>query len=743
MNGPAAAQVRRRAFVVAIQKYEKLTGGLAPELPGTHDNALEFRRWLIDKQGVAAGNVHLCTEREDLEGRTAGATLEEIRDELKRLKTAGKDQTEELYFYFSGHGFCYTDSNDQRLADVLVAANYRDTDSGTTACVDINSVQAWLRTCLGPLDHYYFIDCCRNFVDTRRLPAVSPLGLSFDASALGTPTVYTMYSTTEGKLAAVASGFTGLLVEGLNGDGRAKVWRNGGMAVMFDSVRDYVEAKLQGQPLDQIKRGSRPGVIREIKPPPKYRCKIVVKGARASDRFELKVVNGHDQPIDSLSFKGAEVEFTEVPDDYYLTVTTPGATVEPVDRLPVDLYQDRTVHFEKRAPEPDAQPAPPGPSENVTIVAPEVGSIQLRDLTTGHTEFATRALDVSFSPGRHLLTVLDGRDVRIDRHFVEVSPRRRTVIDLSELRHSPLRDSLLDRTPGQHGGGVVDFSESLGPTPDQGMDLWLALIGASRIMSRWAGDFSKLEALPLATFDRLPRGASPIYVLAGLDDPTEGCSAGLSTRPKRLRQVKDLPGLFELLEPDVAAGNHLLSVGVGQNAPLTLPVTTVSNHVALITVSRHGDGGDVRIQRFLLPTTPAHLEESPLGFVRRRVEMQREFAAGRDLDDLLERDELHHVMRSAHVEPIGALLAAYELARRGRHPELERAAPALRAATRVIPDSAAIGRLAGIRARVPSHPPLFLDGLFAFDLMPDRLPLPVASLDFSGPWTAWRGVALQ
>jgi hypothetical protein len=749
VNGPAAGPIRRRAFIIAIEKYEQLTGALAPELPGTHQGALDLRRWLIDEQGLTDGDIYFCTEQKDLEGRTAGATLEEIRDELKRLKVAGKDQTDELYFYFSGHGFCYTDRNAIRLADVLVAANYRDYDSGPSACLDIGSLQVWLQTCLGPRDHFYFIDCCRNRVTDSDV-TVSPLGLGVDRSVIGSPTVYTLYSTVEGELAQVGSGFTGILLEGLKGVGRAKVWRGAEMAVMFDSVRAYVESKLAGQPVDQSKNGSRDGVIREIAPPPKYRCEVVVRGADETDEFKLKVRDSRGHEARGRSFKGPRCEFKEVPDDYNLTLTTTGHAVEPVDPLPADLYEDRTVRFEKRA-EPKVESfAPPAVAANVTIVGPSAGSVQIRDLGTGHVLHQRGMFMADLSPGRHLLKVLDERNVRVSHRMIDVSPESPLVVDLSEVTHSPLRDSLLENTPIQQSGGAVDFSESLGPTPDQGMDLWLALIGAARIVSRWAGDFSKLRPLPLATLDNLPAGASPVYLLAGFDDEEEKFYAGVSPepnlRPRKLAPNRDIPGLFELLDLQRSPGTHLLTLRVGDTAPLTLPIPTRRDRVSFVTVSRE-PRGDLRIQRFMLPTVHLRLPTSArnrpyepvLGLVRRRVEMQREFASGRDLRGLVGADGLPEVLLSAHVEPIGALLGAYEMARRGRQAELKPLAGDLLEAARGLPDAAAIRKLAGMRWQTPSHPPMFLDGLLELDLMADRLPLPAGSLDFSGPWTLWLG----
>ena len=56
------------------------------------------------------------------------------------------------------------------------------------------------------------------------------------------------------------------------------------------------------------------------------------------------------------------------------------------------------------------------------------------------------------------------------------------------------------------------------------------------------------------------------------------------------------------------------------------------------------------------------------------------------------------------------------------------------------PDTTAIRRLAGHAEQPPRGVPLFGDGLRAFGPDKSWLPYEPASLDWSGPRTAWRGV---
>ena len=170
------------------------------------------------------------------------------------------------------------------------------------------------------------------------------------------------------------------------------------------------------------------------------------------------------------------------------------------------------LQFEKRAvPPPDAAAseirrggtrgqAPrdiPVPTASVSFVVPGAAEVVLHG-AKGKVEHVKASGTVELTPGPYRMELRDYRGVVINRRKVTIDPGPQ-VMDLVTAPVTPLRQALLTTIPGAHQHGVVDFSESLGPTPDQGMDLWLALIGAARIIG--ASDFSKLGPLPLATFD--------------------------------------------------------------------------------------------------------------------------------------------------------------------------------------------------------------------------------------------------
>ncbi len=220
----------KRAFIIAIEHYEQMQEGLDRTLPNTHKHALAFRSWLIDTLKLDEKDIFFCAEDATLAGRTAGATRQAVRAELKRLRDAAQESPEDLFVYFSGHGFCYTDIDDIPTADVLLFADYTTRDDASESCLKLDEIQKWLRMCLGVSSpggaapdpgHYYFIDACRNNVSERDVK-VGSLGLGYQPSPKKKPPIYTLYSSTTGTVAAADESFPTALLDGLNRRGRAK-----------------------------------------------------------------------------------------------------------------------------------------------------------------------------------------------------------------------------------------------------------------------------------------------------------------------------------------------------------------------------------------------------------------------------------------------------------------------------------------------------------------------------------------
>lgn len=357
-----------RAFVIAIEDYG--AGNFLPPLPGCNRDADSFIRWLLEKKlknvkpEQVSDFIRCCSgkdiaEGKDLEWRTAGTTSGEIISELAKCVKTWADRTDEFYFFYSGHGFSYSNSAWEKSVDVLIASDFTDLETGGRMCLPLDEIRVKLWKSLGPRHHYYFIDACRNLIPAEQL-SLSGTGLGFPTSQLGTPTVYRMFSTAQNKTSDTQSGFTPALVRGLYGGGRAKGLRSNQMFVIFDLLGEYMRKsmKLSGQDVEYGRDGSGEGYILKIDPIENSACEISVEGARPEDEFTLTVrdIKGLDTEHE---FKGGSFKVQLFPDEYFLELKNASGTVtrkEPPPPDAVDLYDPSRITFEFQ-PSTSAPPA--------------------------------------------------------------------------------------------------------------------------------------------------------------------------------------------------------------------------------------------------------------------------------------------------------------------------------------------------------------------------------------------------
>ncbi len=286
---------------------------------------------------------------------------------------------------------------------------------------------------------------------------------------------------------------------------------------------------------------------------------------------------------------------------------------------------------------------------------------------------------------------------------------------------------------------------------DQGLDLQLALLGAARIAGV-DGPATPVALDALQSFAEQAPGASPVYVLAGLDAPTGGVSIGVSSgaeaRWVRADSVEQVPDLLQAFVPSEVAGD-LVSIRIGSGPVRTVASCRMPNRVTFVTVT-HGDDGELRVQQFLLPIRhlipelPApvrqRLLDDPLSMTRHLVRATRQMAAGRSLAAVMSEPELERLLYGKWLDPIMAVFATYELIRRGEGADGGMLAVVLQNLRRhfpELPDVPALERLAGIRRGPVRRAPLVLDGLLSLGPRQRSRVLPSDRLDYRGPWTSW------
>jgi predicted RNA-binding protein with RPS1 domain len=758
---------KTRGFIIAIENYPQIQQGFANELAGSTASALAFRNWLITTKKVDAADIHFCAEA-GVEGRTAGVTRKEIGDEMVRLGIRGHDKTDQLYVFYCGHGFTFTDEQQNRREDVLICADFTTYGNAGESCFKLSEMQWFLLKRLGgrTSEHFYFIDACRT---PARSSSIRLGGLGRDptpVSGLGEPAVFTLYSTQPGAQAAVANAFPSALIDGLNGKGRAKMWSEnfpGQMVVLFRSLANYVERRILGQPVDESVLGRREGAILQIKPVPQYSCDVSIEGATKADQVSFELADAKQRVIDTGDFAGARHTLHSTPDLYDLKLTIPGAVVTNIDPLPFELYENCEVRFQKSEGRTGGAPTPPAahPVSPVAFTLPRDSAATLHSFTTGETIALSSSGMHALIAGDYVAKITDLEGTPIGRRSVTVRPGSTTSVDLTEFKSSPIRDALLSQIQGDHRSGAVDFSETLGPLPDQDLGLWLSIIGASRIVPG-ASNFSKLKDLPLASFSDLVPGDTGVFVLAGFANPDTSFELGLEAAHEGIwfqpEAISGFPGLRQFKRTKVwerpaqpESQSMPITFHIGDRTPITILSSMLPNRITLITLSIDEDGQQ-QIGQYLLPVEHlvGALPEQVRYLIKGRgylrstkfiAQAQRLFGKRRDIFVGHRRRTLEELLYLKWFDPIIAIMAAYELIRTGERDKLGEVVENLEKFFPELPDTWAIKRLMNGDAPFRGWP-IFSDGLLAFTEQFNELPYSADRLDYLSAWTLWRGVSV-
>src|SRR6185369_310903 len=153
-----------------------------------------------------------------------------------------------------------------------------------------------------------------------------------------------------------------------------------------------------------------------------------------------------------------------------------------------------------------------------------------------------------------------------------------------------------------------------------------------------------------------------------------------------------------------------------------------------------------RLFQYLAPEVFGYLDYTPLSVVRTMALAQSRFANNHEVApgaDPEQKRDWDALMYGKWLDPIMSLIACYEIIRRGQVNEqsnlLKVVIGNLRRYFAGIPDTKVIAHQLGMGATIPNEAPLLMDGVLALDHPEDCLPLSVSRLDYSSPWTTWRG----
>lgn len=748
-----------RALIIAIERYDKARDGFtAKELAGTLAAGLAFRDWLREKwkqEGKLGGEIFFCSEPQVAGGR--GADGKSIVDALIELGDHGRDQTDTLFVYFSGHGFRLAGET-IKLADVLVAADFEDVRRSAASCFKLDALVDGLRTSLGHGTHFYFIDACRNEVTKAIASSIMP----FDGQGSEEPSVFVLQSTIPGAPALVAGPFAKRLMEGLRGAGKAKVWEppaTDSMKVRFDSLRKYLKEQLKDvQPITQVtsgELGESDVVLATIAPVKPVNLSIVLDGTGP-------VVSGTAliAPFGGGATQHPITAATTVvplpPNDYKVSVAVDQGGVTPDGAVDVSLYEDRETRFTVGGRKARDIGAGAAVVRNVTVSLPTGTELVMRHLGSGVERTFAQSEAATLPAGAYATVYRSRQGELLRRSEVVVEAERHLAVAPAAWAGAPALESIAKRFP-QHDGGV-DFSESLGgPIVDPDPDIWLAILAGGRVIGSQA-NFNKIAALPLAEFSNEVAGASPVYVLAALPESRMKLRVGLGRKDAPIewttaKEPRGMKGVYEaVMHP--AAGQTFVTLAVGDQPAYTVTTLASPNRCTSIVLSL-GDDGQPRVGQYLLPI--GHLVDrlepfvqgmlasrNPLKDVHTLALLTRAFRKRRRIETEFGSSQLVELLYAKWLDPIATSIATYECVRRNVNRDLlPTVAGNMRMFFGDLPDTPAIARLAGVGSPPPIGVPLFLDGLRAF---PDHaaalepwMPHPAGLLDYSGPWTVWRG----
>jgi hypothetical protein len=751
-----------RALIIAVEHYPRVVGGgIAKTLPGTLQAGLRFKDWLLkkwkqEKRNGADSQLIFCSE--PVQPGDSGASSSEIRMALLSLKERGQSATEELYVFFSGHGFSFFDKPGSR-ADILITSDFEQPALSPQCCLNLDEMVLWLRGHLGPGRHYYFVDSCRNPLTTKQIQIAGLLPI--DPQASGDASTFLLQSTVEGATAAVGGPFPAALLDGLRGRGRAKTWDakvSDAMFVRYDTLRSYLKGA--AAPDQQITSktagtdGESDAILAVLRPIPLSKCNIKID-APLPVKGEIMYRRGRSKVDEHQPLRGnanlLTLEFE--PDDYTVAVRLDSGPISPSGPVSVELWEDQTLEFHGVKEKEETLSAPPDlagtASADVDFVVPGRTALNLRNVFTGEETRIDNSLRARLPAGRYLATLSSAATPNIVRREIEVPPGEAVYVNLAEWQRSAPHRAIARQLPVYPDG--LDFSETLGGRiSDPDLDLWLALIGGGRILGS-TGDYSKLAGFPLHDFFGEGPGASPVYVLAGFENVGTrldvALSGGAAVTWTRAIEPPSMQGIRQAYMP-AAPGSALLSFRIGDQPPYTVATLASPNRGMLVTLTLDEDGTP-RVGQYLLPI--GHLiDRLPLEVaqqVRKRnhlrdvrfiAQASRAFRRRRDVQKEVPADELMDLFYAKWVDPIGSSLAAYEALRRGRRDELREVVGNMKRFFGDLPDTACLARLAGEPIDRPAGTPLFLDGLRAFPDYAAWLPLPASHLDFTGLWSAWR-----
>src|SRR5262245_54238523 len=117
-----------RAVVISVANYAQ-DQAFGKTLPGADDSAKEFAEWLISSKRVNPPDIVRLTD----------PTRIDLEKAFRDLVDNGRDATERLFVFFSGHGISFQDvPGHQRPADILITSEFENLQDSGHSCMKLD-----------------------------------------------------------------------------------------------------------------------------------------------------------------------------------------------------------------------------------------------------------------------------------------------------------------------------------------------------------------------------------------------------------------------------------------------------------------------------------------------------------------------------------------------------------------------------------------------------------------------------
>lgn len=760
-----------RALLLAIEEYPDAKD-VSPKLEATTQAATEFIRWFHEAKGVEMNNIWLCCKpAEDVppQIRRFGTTRSQVRQAIVSLCESGRDQTRQLFVFVSGHGYAYQPDNEALLpAEIFVCSDYVDSKTGGDACVNIIELQQMLAYWLGGIDHFYFVDCCRNRMRQSRIYPAN-LALSLAAADTGRPSIYTLYSTAPGAIASTGSGFVNHLLDALRGKGRAKGYTNDNrhMQVLFPLVSEYLKNKL-GRHQIESRPGGGDGIILALSEIPENICSLRIRGAAETDEFTAQLLLRGQHLGAPTVFHGETGSIHAKPDVYTINISHPQASVAQIDPPggePLDMYDSCEAEFafvsSYRGNNAETKLLP---KTYIELNLPPNTSVSLRNLNSGQTQMFSGNLHTEIEAGSYEMQVFEGK-LTIGIQHLRIAAGTTNKLNPLGFARSPARMSILRAAESDSETRSFQLFHNRAPIADVDMALWLSILGASKLLD--SDQQSRVFAeISLSSFRRTEPGAPVLQVLSAFyKSPQEfmvGVHSGTGVGWHHGREIRGLQNVWEVTVPIQQAGPCLVSFRLNAASITTFMTHTVANAVTLVILSssaaeelqRDYSTWGLRNQYILpMPNTKESGAQRPSDVqllsdpttIRDMFYIQTRFCSGRAVASADEAEPIatwRDVLAGKWLDPITVAILCYEMIRRGKLREsgqqIRRVAESLWRNSK-LPDANAILTMLGEQPDLITVP-LLLDGFLPLSGRPDLLPFSASRLEYGGCWTMWKDV---